>query len=237
MQNETSNKYSGLQQLLDTEANLQYYNKHIIILFLNEIKKNENVKIADFGAGIGTLSKIIREIINNSPICVEIDEVNKSYLKDRSFKVLNSLDGIKNEFDYIFSSNVLEHIKYDEKSLKILFQSLKKEGKLFLYLPAFQFLFSSMDKSVGHYRRYEKKEIIEKCKKAGFVIKKVQFDDSIGFFASLVLKLSKNNHDTIINTKSLKFYDKIILPISFCLDYLGLKNIFGKNIVVVCQKT
>ena len=48
MQNETSNKYSGLQQLLDTEANLQYYNKHIIKLFLNEIKKNENVKIADF---------------------------------------------------------------------------------------------------------------------------------------------------------------------------------------------
>ena len=91
-----------------------------------------------------------------------------------------------------------------------------------------------MDKSLGHYRRYEKKELIEKCKRAGFKIEKIQFDDSIGFFASILLKLCKN-HNTIINIKSLLFYDKVILPISFCLDYLGIK-IFGKNIVILCQK-
>ena len=127
--------------MLNTEISLKNYNKHIVKLFLNQIQKNDKVTIADFGAGIGTLAKIIRDNTNISPICVEVDEVNKTYLNDRSFKTVNSLDNINNKFDYIFSSNVLEYIKDDEKILKILYKSLKKEGKLFLYLPAFYFYF------------------------------------------------------------------------------------------------
>ena len=45
-----------------------------------------------------------------------------------------------------------------------------------------------MDESVGHYRRYEYKEIKIKCEKAGFKIKKIHYVDSIGFFASLAIK-------------------------------------------------
>ena len=55
-------------------------------------------------------------------------------------------------------------------------------------MPAFQFLFSSMDQAVGHYRRYEKNELINKCMKAGFKINKIYFDDSLGFFCIYIPK-------------------------------------------------
>ena len=66
-------------------------------------------------------------------------------------------------------------------------RKLKKNGILYLYLPAKMLLWSKMDES-GHYRRYEYKEIKIKCEKAGFKIKKIHYVDSIGFFASLAIK-------------------------------------------------
>ena len=236
MQDDEITDYSGLRELLNTEEGLKKYNKHIVSLFLKDVLINKNIKIADFGAGIGTLSQIIKDYTKSNITCVEIDKINKDYLKKRSFKVISSIEDSKERFDYIFSSNVLEHIKNDNKVLKLLFKSLNYEGKLFLYLPAFQFLFSSMDQAVGHYRRYEKNELINKCMKAGFKINKIYFDDSLGFFASLLLKLFKNNHNSIINLKSLKFYDSFLFPISHLFDLLGLNKFFGKNIVVICSK-
>ena len=241
MQNQFSSKYTGLQELLNTEEAMNNYNSHIVNIFSNEIKIKANNSILDFGAGIGTLSKIIKNHTSVTPICLDIDTVNKTYLKKRGFKFIDSLEHVQNEYDIVFSSNVLEHIEDDEKVLKIISKALKDKGKLFLYLPAFQVLFSGMDYSVGHYRRYEKNELINKCSKAGFKINKVFYVDSLGFFASLILKMITRNknksHKTILNTKTLKLYDKFILPISLFMDFLGIKKLFGKNIVIVCEKT
>ena len=68
-------------------------------------------------------------------------------------------------------------------------KKLKKNGILFLFLPAKMLLWSGMDEAVGHYRRYEFREIKIKCEKAGFNIKKIHYVDSIGFFASLAIKI------------------------------------------------
>tara|TARA_B110000503_G_C7152301_1_gene415757 strand:+ start:2216 stop:2944 length:729 start_codon:yes stop_codon:yes gene_type:complete len=240
MQNQYSTKYTGLQELLNTEESMSNYNSHIVNLFLNEMQIKVDSIILDFGAGIGTLAKIIEKKTSITPICLDIDSVNKTYLKKRGYKFIDSLEYVKNEYDIVFSSNVLEHIENDQKILKLISKALKDKGKLFLYLPAFQALFSGMDHSVGHYRRYEKKELINKCLKAGFKINKIYYDDSIGYFASLMLKIITRNknmsHETLLNTKTLKLYDKFILPISLFIDFLGFKKLFGKNIVVVCEK-
>ena len=73
-------------------------------------------------------------------------------------KVFNDINKTKDQYDFIYSSNVLEHIYDDVKSLKQLESKLTKNGTLVLYLPAFQILYSDLDRSVGHFRRYSKKE-------------------------------------------------------------------------------
>ena len=105
-----------------------------------------------------------------------------------------------------------------------------------MYVPAFKFLYSEMDLKVGHIRRYEKNELIKKVKASGFKIIYCNYADSIGFFASILLKyLGYNSNTGIGSEKSLIFYNKIV-GLSFFLDNIGLKKFVGKNIALLAKK-
>ena len=235
MQNSKNSKYSGVNEKFNMEV-MTNYNNHIFEVALNYFKNVK--KCLDFGAGIGTLALILRKKFNINPVCIEIDEDNINYLKKRKFKFFKNLKGAPTENDLIFSSNVLEHIEDDQNTLNLMKKKLKKNGILYLFLPAKMFLWSGMDEAVGHYRRYEFKEIKMKCERAGFEIKKIQYVDSIGFFASLAIKFfGYNINDGLGSKKSIKFYDKYIFPISKIFDMIGFKYLFGKNLLIVAKKS
>ena len=80
-------------------------------------------------------------------------------------------------------------------------------------------------------------DIKKKLKKAKFQIIYSSYLDSLGFFASLVMKIiGYDEKKGIGSPKSLKFYDKYVIPISFFLDRIGLKFFFGKNLVLLAKK-
>lgn len=63
--------------------------------------------------------------------------------------------------DTIFCINVLEHIENDAQALKNMLEGLSPGGHLCLLVPALQALYGSLDRLDGHYRRYEKKQLLE----------------------------------------------------------------------------
>jgi len=234
MQNSFQKKYSGLDELINLEE-MNNYNEFIVC---QSLKQNNHPKqIVDFGAGIGTLSVIFREKFKLTPICIEIDEVNKQYLKRRKLHVFESLDEVSEKSDLIFSSNVLEHIEDDLSILKKMKDNLNNDGLIYLYLPAKMSLWSELDEIVGHYRRYEISEIREKCESCGLKIVAAHYADSAGFFASLLMKLlGYNSNNGIGSVSSLKFYDKWLFPISKIMDAIGFKYLFGKNLILIAKK-
>lgn len=233
-QTRTHTDYSGLEELLNAEV-MQNYNYFIVNMAMKYASYSKTV--VDFGAGIGTLSLIFRDKFKIQPFCIEIDKTNKKYLEKRCFEIGDDFSTIENKVDLIFSSNVLEHIKDDLTVLRDMKAQLTEGGKIFLYLPAKMFLWSKLDEDVRHYRRYEYSEIIIKCEQVGLTIEKLHFADSLGFFASLVMKFFGYNKDGGIGSvPSLLFYDKWLLPISILLDNIGFKHLFGKNIVLVARK-
>ena len=234
MQNNDNKDYSGLEELLLAET-MEKYNNFIVSTAIQNA--NETNQVVDFGAGIGTLSMIFRERYQVNPLCVEIDELNKEYLAKRNFSFFDSLESISNNSDFIFSSNVLEHIEDDLSILKSMKNNLNQSGKIYLYLPAKMMLWSELDQMVGHFRRYEPSEIRFKCEQVGLKVIKVHYADCLGFFASLLMRLigydAKNGIGSI---GSLKFYDRWLFPISAFLDKIGCKFLFGKNLILVAQK-
>ena len=88
---------------------------------------------------------------------------------------------INNKFDTIIYFDVLEHIKNDIKEVSIASKKVKKNKYLIFNVPAYQSLYSSFDKSVGHYKRYNKKDFLKISKKTGLKIEKLIYYDSIGF--------------------------------------------------------
>jgi len=234
MQNSFQNKYSGLDEIINLEV-MKNYNESIVSQSLKYKKAPK--QIVDFGAGIGTLSIIFREKFKLTPICIEIDDVNKQYLKRRKFNVSDSLDEVLEKSDLIFSSNVLEHIEDDLNILRKMKNNLTNDGLIYLYLPAKMSLWTELDEIVGHYRRYEIREIREKCKSCGLKVVASHYADSVGFFASLLMKfVGYNSKKGIGSVSSLKFYDKWVFPISKFMDTIGFKYLFGKNLILIAKK-
>jgi len=233
-QTKDNKNYSGLQELLNLEE-IKNYNSSIVKISMNNVNNPQNV--IDFGAGIGTLSIIFRELFSINPKCIEIDQVNKEYLIKRKFSVFDNLFNLKDDADLIFSSNVLEHIEDDLSILSDLKKKLKPNGKIFLYLPAKMILWSNMDDTVGHYRRYEIQDLKKKCDLVGLKIQSLHYADCIGFLASFAIKIfGYNKKSGLGSLASLKFYDKWIFPLSKTLDSIGFKYLFGKNLILIASK-
>jgi ubiquinone/menaquinone biosynthesis C-methylase UbiE len=62
-------------------------------------------------------------------------------------------------FDVVIAFDIFEHIFDDKKAAEEVKRVLKKEGVLFVTVPAFSFLYSVHDRMTGHVRRYNKRQV------------------------------------------------------------------------------
>lgn len=242
-QTDNSNVYHATSELLSVEADLISYNKYLVDRFITEFEKisspiQREGRVLDFGAGIGTLSIIWKERRRSpTPTCFEIDPKQIEILIERGFEVISEISQAPESYDFIFTSNVLEHIEFDRQALSNLHNLIQHGGALVVYVPAFQSLYSDLDSIAGHYRRYSKKELVSKLRDSGFSVERIEYVDSVGFFAALVLKiLGWKKFGNLGDSRSLKFYDQHIFPISRVLDQIGFKYFLGKNIYAVARK-
>jgi SAM-dependent methyltransferase len=188
----------------------------------------------DFGAGIGHFSKALRNR-GLEVICIEPDAGLGRLLREDGFQCHASIEQCPPaSLDYVFTLNVLEHIENDLETLRSLFSRLKPGGTLYVYVPAFPLLFTSMDRKVDHYRRYRLAPLTTLLAIAGFEIRHARYVDSIGFAVTLLYALLGSRRGDL-NQKALWFYDRILFPASRLLD-LFLGGICGKNLAIVAVR-
>lgn len=72
------------------------------------------------------------------------------------------------EFDFVVLLDVIEHIEDDVRFLQQVRKFLKPGGIIVVTTPAFSWLWSSVDKMSGHFRRYTKSSLAKKARAAGF---------------------------------------------------------------------
>ena len=234
VQSDSNLEYAGGDELWALEKYLVNYNQSLILKLVKNQK--ESLDVLEFGAGIGTLATLWNKVTGVKPDCLEIDPKQQSIIRERGFNCHDSIATIDKTFDVIYTSNVLEHIEDDLLTLKQLHSKLKDNGALVIYVPAFQMLYSELDEKIGHYRRYEKQDLLKKLNQSGFVVDSSYFSDSIGFFAWLYMKI-KGYSDKKSTSESMRFYDKFIFPLSEIFDAIGFKYLFGKNILIYATKS
>lgn len=89
-------------------------------------------------------------------------------------QVLESVDLIQdNDFDYLFSFEVLEHIEDDLAALKRWVSLLKKGGMAVISVPAHKNKWNDTDVLAGHYRRYEREDVKALLTTAGLEIESI----------------------------------------------------------------
>lgn len=242
-QSNTQTNYSGTQELLDSEEGLARYNHELVTILSKELDLPQShpkagVKLFEFGAGTGVLAEIWREKFSINPICIEIDSNLSNLLRSRGFETFSQLEEIPHDIQYLYSSNVLEHIEDDVNALKQIREKMGKDGIIAFYVPALPWLFSGLDTSIGHFRRYTKRELLEKVRSAGFDVQRCYYNDCLGVIASLVVKFFGYKKKTGFGSKkSLLIYDKYIYSISKILDKTLFKHVIGKNLLLIATNS
>ena len=198
-------------------------------------------KTLEVGAGLGAninfliATNKIKSLTSLEPDKNLFKKTKKKFLKLKKIKIINkklhNLNTNK-KFDCIIYADVLEHIKKDAKELLLASKFLKKNGNIIILSPAYNFLYSSFDKNVGHYRRYDK-NMFANIKPKNLTIKKCYYLDSIGFFLNLINKIFINR-----NPKKNDFFiwNNFVIPLSIIFDFIFAYK-FGRSIICVYQKT
>lgn len=232
-QSDTNKKYSATHLLLKGEEDLKNYNSWIVNKFIKNAPEQKDLKVMDFGAGVATLAEIYFRSTGIKPECVELDPAQREIIEQRGYKAHSGLDQLTGKYDLIYTSNVLEHIEDDVKTLVSIKSKLSKTGTLVIFVPAFKVLWSSMDDRVGHCRRYSKVMLAEKLAASGYTIKFIRYCDSVGFALTLLFKYIGNKSGEP-SSASLRVFDIFLLPISKLVDVL-IFGIFGKNLIAIAS--
>lgn len=226
-----SNDYSGRDNL-EVMAEAVNYNRWLCDLVTD--RANRDQKLVDFGAGTGTFAQAVQQR-GFRVLCVEPDRGQREYMQSNGLQTVATLEDIPpGSADLIYSLNVLEHIEDDRGICRQLADRLRSGGTLLVYVPAFQCLYSSMDTKVGHYRRYRLRPLIDMVKASGLVVREARYADSLGFLASVAYKFVGAD-DGSINPGTIRFYDRVLFPISRAMD-LACGKLMGKNALLVATK-
>jgi SAM-dependent methyltransferase len=210
-------------------AEARNYNEFLLDLVRADARDGD--RIVDFGAGIGTFANQLRAE-GFAVECVEPDARQAAMIRRQGGTAYDSLRSISPaSVDLVYTMNVLEHIEEDRAVLAEIRSRLRPGGRLIVYVPAFPLLYTSMDRRVGHVRRYRAGDLREKVIAAGFALNCCEYVDSVGFVATLAYKALGDSSGQV-NRRALRLFDRFLFPVSRIGDSLGFKHLLGKNLLV-----
>src|SRR4051812_40548706 len=192
------------------------------------------LSLLDFGASTGTHARDIAAL-GYDVSCVELDAALQDRLREMGFVTSASLDALAPaSHQVVYSFNVLEHIDDDASRVGRPAEVTAPGGGVVLYVPAMPSLWSSMDRKVGHVRRYRRPELEQLARGAGLVVRQSRYVDVLGAAATLAYKVVGNDRGDI-SEASVGAYDRWIFPVSRALDRVT-ERLLGKNLLVVAER-
>ena len=199
--------------------------------------------ILEVGCGIGNLTGLLL-----SQGKVMAADVNKGYLrivesKFRSHVNLQDLflwdiqkaspQKLPRLIDTIVCSNVLEHVAEDDPVLQNFYQLLPKGGKVIVLVPAFQGLYNILDKELGHFRRYGRKELRQKLIRNGFHPRQINFFNPLGVMGWFVNGSLLRRR--LLPVWQVRAFNKIV-PFYIRMEKI-IPPLWGQSLIAVGEKT
>lgn len=210
---------------------------------MNDLIKDFDGKLLDVGCGEGNhLDLLIKQFgFKFNYTGIDLSEKGimfaRKKLGNKAKLIQGSIYDLQEEYDVIVCGEVIEHIKEDKKFIKRICSLLKPNGILVLSTPLNKSLWTNVDVHAGHYRRYEKEELIEKITDSNFFIKEHII---WGFpLAKTFQKLISNSAMKLVETK--KKPNKFFLLTRFAKYFFLIDNFFnsfekGIGIIVSAQR-
>jgi 2-polyprenyl-3-methyl-5-hydroxy-6-metoxy-1,4-benzoquinol methylase len=188
-----------------------------------EIQNSLRGNILELGSGIGNISEFL---LKNHPSVALSDlrpeycrYLSNLYQEDPHLSGIYELDlsqpdfqsrhkSLLGKFDTVIALNVLEHIADDVLAIRNAKSLMQAMGTLVLLVPAGQWLYNSLDRELGHVKRYSKKGLNEIIQAAGLTVKDCRYFNAAAiagwWFQGNILR------NKIISRSSLNLYNQMV---------------------------
>jgi glycosyltransferase involved in cell wall biosynthesis len=229
--------HSGYYTLASV-ARAQKYNRWL----LEQVQPFMGRRVLEAGSGIGNLSGLL---LNHDRLVlvdyedIYIDKLRQRYGARENVRVdradltnADDYDRWQDErLDTIVCSNVLEHLGPDVDVLRSFHRTLTPGGHCILVVPAGPWLYTPMDRELGHYRRYTPGELADKLAAAGFEVAYQRTVSRLGTIGWAVSgHVLRRRH---LSARQMIWYDRL-LPVAKVLDYV--LPVPGMSLIMVGRK-
>jgi len=211
--------------------------------FGNLLKPYLKGRVLEVGAGLGSTTEHLCDGTQSKWLCLEPDpqlfsQLNQKVADKKLPSCCVAVKGVitdlpaNEKFDAIVYIDVIEHIEDDRNELRNAEQLLATGAHLVVLVPAHQSVYSAFDKSIGHFRRYNRKQLSATAP-ASLHLEKIFYLDTMGLLASVANKyLMKQESPT---SGQINFWDKVLVRVSKFTDFLiGYQT--GKTLIAIWKK-
>jgi SAM-dependent methyltransferase len=233
----TAIPYSGSELELFADAHIwrSYWQTQIAPFIGN--------RVLEVGAGLGTVVRSLHHLPVERWIALEPDPGMAGRLLALSQsgvmppfcepRLGTTLDLAPDElFDTVMYIDVLEHIEDDRAELARAARHIAPHGTLVVLAPAHQFLYSSFDAAIGHFRRYRRDGLLD-LRPPGLSVVRSRYLDAAGLLTSLGNRLLLKQ--SVPTPAQIRIWDRVMVRASRWLDpVVGFR--LGKSVLVVWRR-
>ncbi|HEX7903229.1 MAG TPA: methyltransferase domain-containing protein [Chitinophagaceae bacterium] len=202
--------------------------------------------ILETGSGLGNISAFFvadgANITLSDTEKIYIDFLKLTFSKGSQIKEILQIDlqhpsfeteysSLKNRYDSIILINVLEHLPDDEAAIRNCHFLLRQKGTMVILTPAYSFLYSRLDKALGHCRRYTYLNLRLLVNSNCFYVSKGFYFNALGIIAWLYGKFIGLK---TIPANKMNMFNKLT-PLARLIDNLAFNRI-GLSVIIVGEK-
>lgn len=198
-------------------------------------------RICEVGSGIGNMSTLI---LGGAPDLLVVTDTDKFYREALQHRFEGRHDVVVEELtlpdqsagnrfeqyglDTVVALNVIEHIAEDLEALRCIGTMLGSGGRAVILVPALESLFGSLDRELGHQRRYARKSLARLMREAGFRVERAFYFNLVGTLGWWVnARLRKAPR---IPLAQLRYFDSLV-PALRLEDWVPLP--FGQSVIAI----
>jgi SAM-dependent methyltransferase len=186
----------------------------------------------------------------------DASELALSFCRERGLRSLvrcdvTQLPFASRSFDLVTVLDVVEHLERDDACLREIARVCRPQRHVLIHVPAFQILWSDKDELNHHYRRYQRKQLIDLVARCGLTVTQTFYVNSMLFPVALALAVvgrARHNRHADRPAPSADQLDRLYqIPAvlnRFMIGFMGLERRltsrlplpFGMSLVCVARK-
>lgn len=222
--------------------------RRVIQKMLYNFFHDSRLQILDWGCGPGGNFPLLQK--HGTVTGVDASPESVRYCREKGIANViqaGTLADFRSEqrFDLATNFDVLEHIQEDERYISDLRVFLVPQGYVLVTVPAYQFLWSQLDQTLGHVRRYNRRTLVDRFENNGYEVIKASY---FMFFLAPAFILYRFMEKILgrENKGSLKaatpelpmllnwFFTRLVFIEAWLVQYINLP--FGTSIILLARK-